>query len=583
MFQKTLTTAFLFIGTMLYSQNFLPSNENVFTPLNVSNAHVGDYDNDGDLDIIIMGSNAGLQTLIYNNDGSGNFSLSPTALNDNYRNGQVEFIDYDNDNDLDIFISGRAQSGGYKSRLYQNNSNIFTEIPFAFGGDILNNQFTWGDLDNDGDLDLLLMGNAEIITDFAYLYRNNGNSSFTEISQSFLPSSQGAVLMADLDNDGDNDIVIGGITMPSFTTVLEIYENNGDFNFVPRVSLEGFFNGDVELRDFDNDGFIDIIKNGSTDFSASTKMYLNVGDFTFNENTSVGFIDVGDQANVVSADYNGNGQLDFLISGRLQPYTELLFSTSIFENTGVLSYTQNNTTGISDSTFNAIKIGDFDNDHDVDIFVLRSDTSRTYTNQSSVQNTVPNSPLNLSASVLDSSVTLNWDFSTDNESPQKQLTYNLYVGTASGTTDIVSPMSNLNTGYRTVVSIGNSQYKNQAILENLPNGTYYWAVQSIDNQYEGSAFSMEETFTIDNLGLDEFETQLTVQFYPNPVSDKLTISCNELVQKVTIINVLGEKLKTISINDLTDFKIDLTNYESGIYFISLESFHGEEVIEVIRK
>jgi hypothetical protein len=74
---------------------------------------------------------------------------------------------------------------------------------------------------------------------------------------------------------------------------------------------------------------------------------------------------------------------------------------------------------------------------------------------------------------MDSNVVMNSSFSADNESPQKQLTYNIYVGTASGIADIVSPMSDLNTGYRKVVGIGNSQYKNQTILNDLPNGIYY--------------------------------------------------------------------------------------------------------------
>tara|TARA_B100000809_G_scaffold266028_1_gene326964 strand:- start:191 stop:397 length:207 start_codon:yes stop_codon:yes gene_type:complete len=68
-----------------------------------------------------------------------------------------------------------------------------------------------------------------------------------------------------------------------------------------------------------------------------------------------------------------------------------------------------------------------------------------------------------------------------------------------------------------------------------------------------------------------------VQFYPNPVSDKLTISSCEVVQKVTIKTVLGEKLKTILIKDLTDFKINFANYESGIYLMSLESSHREKI------
>jgi hypothetical protein len=426
------------------------------------------------------------------------------------------------------------------------------------------------------------MGNFEIHDDYAYLFRNDGNSNFTEISQSFFPLSQGNIVFADMDNDGDNDIVAGGLNNGS--SHLEIYENNGYFSFTFQTSLEGYFNGDIELRDFDGNGLIDIIKNGTTETGDSTKMYLNNGSFIFNENTSIGLTSVGDSANIVSADYNGNGELDLLVSGRLQPYTQLLFSTSIFENSGNLTLVENTSTGILNNAFNAIEIGDFDNDHDTDIFVLKNDVSNTYTNQSSIQNTIPNPPLSLLSSVTGSNVVLSWNDSTDNETPTNQLTYNIYVGTASGTTDVVSPMSNLNTGYRKVVGIGNSQYKNQMILENLPDGNYYWAVQSIDNQYEGSLFSVEQTFSInDRLSLDEFDDKVSVKYYPNPVNDRLMISSNQNIEKVAISSFTGQTLNTLSVGNLTSFYIDFADFDSGIYFVSLFSSKGKDVVKVIKK
>ncbi len=569
----------------MYSQNFLPSNETIFETLIVSNSDVGDYDNDGDLDIIIMGKDLNTSinyTLLYNNDGLGNFFLSPITFNDNYRNGQVEFVDYDNDNDLDIFISGLVDSGGSKSRLYQNNSNSFTEISFEFADDIINNQFEWGDLDNDGDLDLLLMGSFQTFNNFSYLFRNDGNSTFTEMNDSFLSLSQGHIVFADLDNDGDNDIVVGGLDLSFFIGELYVYENNGDFSFTFKTGLEGYYNGDLELRDFDGNGFIDIVKNGNTDTGDSTKMYLNTGNFIFNENTSLGLTSVGDSANIVSADYTGNGELELLISGRLQPYTQLLYSTSIFENSGNLTFVENTSTGILDSSFNAIEIGDFDNDHDTDVFVLNGNVSKTYKNQSSVQNAIPNPPTNLSSSVTGSDVALNWTDASDNESPSNQLTYNIYVGTTSGTTNIVSPMSNITTGYRKIVGIGNTQYKNMAVLKNLPNGTYYWAVQSIDNQYEGSLFSDEQTFTINNLSIEEFDDKVSVKYYPNPVKDRLMISSIQNIEKVTISSITGLIVNSLSINDLTNFNIDFTNFNSGIYLVSLFSGKGKEVVKVIK-
>lgn len=577
---KSLFLLVLLAVSNMYSQTFVTSNEGVFTPLNVSHSDVGDYDNDGDLDIIIMGlgsGNPGHYTSIYNNDGAGVFSLSPISFADEYRNGQVQFIDYDNDNDLDIFISGLVETQALKSRLYQNNSNVYSEIPFAFGDNIINNHFAWGDLDMDGDLDLILQGNGDtLVDDYTYLYRNDGSNGFTLMSQSIVGYSQGKILLGDIDNDGDNDILCGGIKLEAndYGSDSKFYRNNGDFTFTEMLTLEGIMNGDAELRDCNNDGFLDFIRNGQLEPGNSAKIYLGNGDFTFTEFTDTVFPANGSNSNFVSADYNGNGELDFLIANS---------GIYFYENQGDLTLTENTSSGINESYLDDIEIGDFDNDNDVDIFLIKSNSCKVYSNQSTIQNTIPDPPQNLSSSVMGSEVILNWSNATDNESPAKQLTYNLYIGTASATTDIVSPMSNLSTGYRKVTHIGNAQYKNQMRYTNLPNGTYYWAVQSIDNQYEGSMFSAEQTFTINNLSVQDYEPKVSTQFYPNPVSNLLTVSSNVSIKKVTINSILGVKLNSISIEDFTNFDIDFSRYNKGIYFVSLYSNSGKEVIKIIKR
>ncbi|WMI68751.1 T9SS type A sorting domain-containing protein [Mangrovimonas sp. YM274] len=553
----------------LNAQTFLLSNENIFITPTVSSADVGDYDDDGDLDIILMGLVDGsISTQIYDNNGAGNFSLSTIDLGENYRNGQVEFLDYDNDNDLDVFISGLTLSGG-KSRLYTNELGVFTEVPFVFGGDTINNQFCWGDLDNDGDLDLILMGNFQAMENYAYVYRNDGGGNFTSLTHSFLALSQGAIRMADLDNDGYNDVVVGGIQGEmAVVSYLEVYKNNGDFNFTQELSLEGFFNGDLELRDCNNDGLIDIIKNGTTDDGDATRMYLNSGDFEFSENVSVSFASVGDFANMVSADYDGNGELDFLVSGREQPYTELNFSTSIYANDGDLTLSENVTSGISNGSFNDIEIGDFDNDHDVDVFIMNGNACNTFSNKSTNENIIPNPPTGLSVEILENEVVLSWESGWDSESPIEQLSYNVYVGTITEGTDVVTPESNISSGYRKVVKLGNAQYKSQFSLLDLPDGTYYWAVQSIDNQYEGSEFSLENSFEVNSLGVNENVLSGSIRCFPNPVQNQLNIVSSRKIKQVNVYTTLGQELMSTNGSTL-DVVIDFSAMKSGMYFVEI--------------
>lgn len=573
---------FLLVVNSVCSQTFVPTNNGVFTTLNVSNSDIGDYDNDGDLDIITMGDGPGApltDTIIYDNNGSGNFIQSSFTIGDTYRNGQVEFIDFDNDNDLDIFITGLNSTNDPSTKLYENISNSFFEVPFMFSNnDIYNSQFAWGDLDLDGDLDLIVQGTADTMIDYTYLYRNDGNNQFSLIDQNIMAFSQGKVLIGDLDNDGYNDIVCGGLRIENtydYFADSRFYRNNGDFTFTEVLILEGIMNGDAELRDFNNDGLLDYLLTGQSYSEPYTKIYLNNDEFSFTEYQET-YIQPGNiLSNIVTADYTGNGELDLLVSDS---------GIYIYSNDGDMTFTLNtsSSTGLNESYLNDIDAGDFDNDGDIDVFLIKSNSSKIYSNQSTIQNSAPTSPSNLISNVVDSEVILNWDFASDNESPSGQLTYNLYVGTSSGSTDVLTPMANLNTGYRKVVHVGNMQYKNEATLKNLPSGTYYWSVQSLDNQYAGSVFAPEQTFVIDNLSIDEYTFNNKINVFPNPSQDELNIESKIKVNNIVLYDVTNKEVLKLKANS-TSFRLDISNLTKGLYFLKMNTDTGEDIFKVIKK
>ncbi len=570
MMKNTLSCLLLILTvTILNGQSFTSSNMNVFITPNVSSSDVGDYDNDGDLDIILIGSdNGGSHLKIYSNDGSGNFSLSTITFDDVYRNGQVEFIDFDNDNDLDVFVSGWNNSTE-KSALYKNNSGDFVEILSPFAQNISNSQFGWSDLDNDGDLDLVLSGNYQTIDDYIYVYRNDSNDIFTLMSTSILAHSQGKTLIGDLDNDGDNDIVIGGLTVSNFEGSLQVYRNNGNFNFTLESTLERFINGDSELRDCNGDGFLDITKTGfASSVSVSTKIYFNNGNFTFTDFDGMSSFPVANHMNFVSADYTGNGELDFLLTVNNR--------ASIFVNDGNMNLSEMNSTGIPSGSHDDIEVADFDGDHDVDIFLMNNNECRTYMNQSITSNTIPLEPSNLNAQVTGNSVELSWSRATDLETPNNQLNYNIYVGSSPMSTDIVTPSANINTGYRRIITIGNAQYKTNYKLNNLAIGTYYWSVQSIDNQYEGSLFAPEQTFSIVSLDVEEFGQQ-AITLYPNPVYNILNIDTKIKDYNIYIINALGQEV--LKFNKSKFSQLDLSVLNSGLYFVKIIKNNQERNIK----
>ena len=117
----------------------------------------GDYDNDGDLDLIVTGYDAGNSPLtrVYRNDGG---TLVNTAISNivSVGEGSVAWGDYDNDGYLDLAVTG-LNNGSRHFRIYHNNQNgTFTQA-FADKG-FSNGSVAWGDGNNDGNLDILVSG-----------------------------------------------------------------------------------------------------------------------------------------------------------------------------------------------------------------------------------------------------------------------------------------------------------------------------------------------------------------------------------------------------------------------------------------
>ena len=121
----------------------------------------GDSDGDGDLDLLYAGlGSAGRATKLYRNDGSGGFSDVQAGL-PGRANGSVAWGDYDNDGDLDVLLTGDREAGStpFLSEVYRNDGGgRFAAIEAGLPGLGWRSTGAWGDFDNDGDLDILLTG-----------------------------------------------------------------------------------------------------------------------------------------------------------------------------------------------------------------------------------------------------------------------------------------------------------------------------------------------------------------------------------------------------------------------------------------
>lgn len=199
----------------------------------------GDYDNDGYMDLFVTkpafsSNNPTGDIRIFHNNGNGTFTQvinNVPATSGNYQYS-ASWIDYDNDRDVDIFVRGSFFT---PNRLYRNDGNgIFVNIPGAGGitSTVHNNGgVAWGDYDNDGDLDLYLsapdaFGPEPFEGNF--LYKNNGNGTFTEDSTEIVTNddtveSYGGAF-ADYDNDGDLDLYVSNAFGEGESF---LYRNNG--------------------------------------------------------------------------------------------------------------------------------------------------------------------------------------------------------------------------------------------------------------------------------------------------------------------------------------------------------------------
>ena len=99
--------------------------------------------------------------------------------------GAVAWGDYDNDGNLDLFISGRDSLGHVYSKIYRNNNGVFTDIHANILGAFFGAIADWGDYDNDGDLDLLVSGADSTGKGQTKIYRND-NGVFTDIKAPLL-------------------------------------------------------------------------------------------------------------------------------------------------------------------------------------------------------------------------------------------------------------------------------------------------------------------------------------------------------------------------------------------------------------
>lgn len=558
--------------------NFVDTNATL-TGVSASDSAWGDYDNDADLDIIVIGNaSSAPSTKIYRNDGNNVFTDIQAAIA-NVDNGSVDWGDYDRDGDLDILLTGCADSpcSARLTRVYQNNGNgVFANVLSAGLPGVAHSDARWGDYNNDGYPDILLLGHTGS-EGISRIYRNNGNATFSSIQLGQL--SNGAVAWADYDNDGDLDALISGCyTATCSATSLYLYRNDGADTFTSGFTSQGARDSAVAWGDYDNDGYMDFLLTGSVGWAAAEICKTTI----YHNNQGTSFTDIGAlisgacQGSASWGDYNQDGVLDIVIAGNSTPGGSNSRMTKIYRNNGNGEFTDIQAS-LKDIYQGTVSWGDYDGDNDLDILLTGETSSLIYRNLIMSTNAAPTAPAGLKTiSCTASSCVLQWNASSDDHSPAAGLTYNVRVGSMPGAADIMPAMAILGSGKRLVPELGNAGQVLTFQLRGLQAATtYYWSVQAIDAAYVGSPFAGEASFTTQSSSATATATATTTPTSTPTsgysISGTVRTSTQAALGGVTIRDAAGHSTTTdasgsYTLSGLAAGQYTLTPTKSGMSF-----------------
>lgn len=546
---------FLFVVGTSYSQlSFIDSSISLGLDVSYGESTLGgglsfcDFDGDG-WDDITYSSTDGEEVYFYKNNDGISFSLVDLGINDIYRTKQVIWVDYDSDGDKDFF----ATSITGLNKFYQNDGSMnFTDITESCGL-FTNNLFTYGasfgDIDNDGDLDVFIANRDDVgYVQSNKLYRND-SGFFTDITIDcgilLDPDLSFCSAFFDYDNDGDQDIYVAVDKLKKN----RLYQNNGDETFtdVSDISGTGIIIDAMSttICDYNNDGWFDIYISNTP---AGNQFLKNNSDGTFSNVADITGTEFNSFAwGSVFLDADNDADLDLYVSGMLSSNNPL--PSAFYENQGDETYQIPSSIGFENDAREsyANAIGDFNNDGLPDIIVL-NDTDNNFL----------------------------WENTTSNSNNWLQLKLQGVTSNKDGVGSKIEVVTGSLTQYRyTLCGEGylaqnsNSEFIGVGTATNIDQLKITW-LSGTEDIFENIATNQILTITEgQSLSVDEF-SKIQLNIYPNPVKDKLQIRLNNNfnaeTKNIELFSLLGDRvlLKTFT---KSNTEIDVSSLSSGVYLL----------------
>jgi hypothetical protein len=327
----------------------------------------GDFNNDGRQDLIV--SNTDFSTpnvFVFRNTGNSFLDVTVQSGISDLPLSSASWADFDNDDLLDLVV-GTIMLGA-PPILYKNMSGgVFGDVSEEAGitveGSVIGHTI-WVDYDADGLVDLF-----QANTGVSFLYRNEGDGTFSEVSSDsglgdfFLTNS---AILFDFNNDGFPDLFLANDGLNT------LYRNNGNGTFTD-ITVAAGVGGDPDwdsvaacVGDYNNDGFIDLyVVNIFSNTLVRNALYRNNGNGTFTDVTlQTETDDVGDGRTCAWVDFDGDGRIDLFTTNHLNP-------TKFFRNVGNGEFDDVASQVRVDSPIDvfAAPWGDYNNDGFMDVFL----------------------------------------------------------------------------------------------------------------------------------------------------------------------------------------------------------------------
>lgn len=556
----------------------------------------GDIDADGDEDFLVraVANNNNSYALLINN--SSVFELRTLEFPQGSRRaGAAVLVDYDLDNDLDIYLLSNDESGFTPiSNMYINDGNgSFSETSvnfnFPINLSITNTPPIWMDFDRDGDLDLFFT--VDVVDNVgSFVIYEQRDGIFIQKDHEIEGIIKSKNPFADYDNDGEPDLLILGNdnSLSLFSiTVNNVFTEEEISGFGIYGAFDPDSDGTLEWFDYNGDGFLDILMSGAglgmSDLDAKLSILINTGGNGFTRLSDP----IKNSTPLTYGDFDNDGDVDIITA------TSVVLVLENLDGEGIKDYISKvDFAGVNQ--YSDLALSDIDNDGDLDLLIahsgLNNDLLKVYENVAVLDwgrsNMAPSVPQNLQIDDLNAAIRFSWDSSNDDLTNRPALTYEVSMkdqltGEFIYPSLIDSEGMSLGTNLSSITSSNDFLFRTGRIDEMI----VAFSVRSVDQNGLKSVYSEQFLFNTITSASEEL-IESSFKLFPNPVEEILQLSFDNVglhAQRFEVVDLKGETMLVKRITTTESMEMDLSSLSSGVYLVKLYFEESIEVKRIIKK